>query len=122
MARGREAAHVATNPREDGDCGRGADAGDRAQKHDQCPKRGLTGLDPLVHVLDQHLDLLIDRRDRRGRVWSHMKRTEVARAPLRRGETLHEKIEVAQLRAMKRVPQLIRSFFGAPSVAYITDW
>jgi transposase len=54
-------------------------------------------------------------------VWSHVKRTGVARAPLRRGETLHEKVE-AQLSAMKRMPQLIRSFFKAPSVAYITDW
>jgi len=54
-------------------------------------------------------------------VWSHVKRTGVARAPLRRGETLHQKIE-AKLSAMKRMPQLIRSFFKAPSVAYITDW
>jgi transposase len=53
-------------------------------------------------------------------VWSHVKRTGVARAPLRRGEKLQEKIE-AQLRAIKRMPQLIRSFFKAPSVAYITD-
>ena len=54
-------------------------------------------------------------------VWSHMKRTGVARAPLRRGETLQEKIE-AQLGALKRMPRLIRSFFNAPSVSYITDW
>ena len=53
-------------------------------------------------------------------VWSHMKRTGVARAPLRRGEKLQAKIE-AQLSAIKRMPQLIRSFFKAPSVAYITD-
>jgi hypothetical protein len=37
------------------------------------------------------------------------------------GEKLQDKIE-AQLSAIKRVPQLIRSFFNAPSVAYITDW
>ena len=54
-------------------------------------------------------------------VWSHMKRTGVARAPLRRGEKLKEKIE-AQLGAIKRMPRLIRSFFKAPSVSYITDW
>ncbi len=53
-------------------------------------------------------------------VWSHMKRTGVARTPLRRGEKLQEKIE-AQLAAIKRLPQLVRSFFKAPSVAYITD-
>ena len=40
-------------------------------------------------------------------VWSHMKRTGVARAPLRRGERLQAKIE-AQLGAIKRMPQLIR--------------
>ncbi len=54
-------------------------------------------------------------------VWSHMKRTGVARAPLRRGEKLKEKIE-AQLGAIKRMPRLIRSFFKAPSISYITDW
>src|SRR5271165_7023260 len=54
-------------------------------------------------------------------VWSHMKRTGVARSPLRRGEKLQAKIE-AQLSVIKRMPQLIRSFFKAPSVAYITDW
>jgi transposase len=54
-------------------------------------------------------------------VWSHMKRTGVARAPLRRGENLQQKI-AAQLAAIKRVPRLVRSFFQAPSVSYITDW
>ena len=54
-------------------------------------------------------------------VWSHLKRTGVARAPLRQGEKLRDKIE-AQLAAIKRTPQLIRSFFQAPTVAYITDW
>jgi transposase len=54
-------------------------------------------------------------------VWSHMKRTGVATTPLRRGEKLREKIE-AQLGAIKRMPRLIRSFFKAPSVSYITDW
>ena len=53
-------------------------------------------------------------------VWSHMKRTGVARAPLRRCEKLRDKIE-AQLAAIKRTPQLVRSFFQAPTVAYITD-
>ena len=53
-------------------------------------------------------------------VWSHVKRTGVARTPLRKGEKLEEKIE-AQLAAMKKMPSLIQSFFKAPSVAYITD-
>jgi transposase len=54
-------------------------------------------------------------------VWSHMKRTGVARAPLRRGESLREKIE-EQLGRIKRMPGLVRSFFKTPTVAYITDW
>jgi transposase len=54
-------------------------------------------------------------------VWSHVKRTGVARSPLRKGENLEDRIE-AQLAAIKRLPQLVRSFFEAPSVAYITDW
>lgn len=53
-------------------------------------------------------------------VWSHIKRTGTARRPLKAGEHLHERID-AQLAAVKRNPQLVRSFFRAPSVAYITD-
>jgi transposase len=54
-------------------------------------------------------------------VWSHMKRTGVARTPLRKGEKLRDKID-AQLVSIRQTPQLVRSFFKAPSVAYITDW
>jgi len=54
-------------------------------------------------------------------VWSHVKRTGVARTPLRKGEKLRDKID-AQLAAIKRAPRLVRSFFMTPSVAYITDW
>ena len=54
-------------------------------------------------------------------VWSHVKRTGVARTPLRRGERLRDKIE-GQLAKIKQAPRLLRSFFQAPSVAYITDW
>jgi len=53
-------------------------------------------------------------------VWSHMQRTGVARAPLRKGERLSEKVE-AQLASIKRTPRLVRSFFKAPDVAYIND-
>jgi transposase len=52
-------------------------------------------------------------------VWSDMKQTGVARKPLRKDEKLAEKIE-AQLAAIKRLPHLVRSFFKAPDVAYIT--
>src|SRR5690349_6661811 len=51
-------------------------------------------------------------------VWSHMKSTGVTGTPLRRGEKQQAKIE-AQLSAIKRMPQLIRSFFNAPSVAIL---
>jgi transposase len=54
-------------------------------------------------------------------VWSHLKRTGMARTPLRKGERLQDKIE-AQLARLKDVPRLVRSFFRAPSVVYITDW
>ena len=54
-------------------------------------------------------------------VWSHLKRTGPARTPLRKGEKLRDKIE-AQLAAISRPPALVRSFFQAPSVAYIGDW
>ena len=54
-------------------------------------------------------------------LWSHVKRTGVARTPLRKGERLQDKIE-AQLAHIKETPRLVRSFFRAPDVAYITDW
>ena len=53
-------------------------------------------------------------------VWSHVKRTGAARRPLQKGEKLREKIET-QLARLQRMPGLIRSFFAAPSVAYISD-
>jgi transposase len=53
-------------------------------------------------------------------VWSHVKRTGTARRPLQKGEKLRDKIE-DQLAALKKLPQLVRSFFKAPSVAYISD-
>lgn len=53
-------------------------------------------------------------------VWSHVKRIGAARRPLRAGEKLREKIE-QQLQLIKRMPDLVRSFFRAPSVAYISD-
>ncbi|QKE91822.1 IS630 family transposase [Lichenicola cladoniae] len=53
-------------------------------------------------------------------VWSHIKRTGVARTPLRKGDSLGEKIE-GQLAKLKRMPKLVRSFFRVESVAYITD-
>lgn len=53
-------------------------------------------------------------------VWSHVKRTGVARSPLRAGEKLEIRVE-QQLRGLQKKRSLIRSFFDAPSVAYIWD-
>ena len=53
-------------------------------------------------------------------VWSHLKRTGTARRPLQKGEILREKIE-QQLLKLQQMPHLVRSFFRAPSVAYIGD-
>lgn len=53
-------------------------------------------------------------------VWSHTKRTGTARRPLRKGENLQEKV-TEQLQAVANNPALVRSFFGHPSVAYISD-
>lgn len=52
--------------------------------------------------------------------WSHAKRTGNARRPLRAGEHLEDRIQ-SQLAEMAAQPELIRSFFRHPSVAYITD-
>jgi len=54
-------------------------------------------------------------------VWSHVKRTGTARRPLQKGEILRERIE-AQLAKIQTMPNLVRSFFRAPSVAYIGDY
>lgn len=53
-------------------------------------------------------------------VWSHAKRTGVARSPLKAGEKLQPRID-AQLHAIARNKRLIRSFFKHPNVAYISD-
>ena len=53
-------------------------------------------------------------------VWSHVKRTGTARRPLQNGEKLRERIE-EQLAKLQKMPSLVRSFFQAPSVAYIGD-
>jgi len=53
-------------------------------------------------------------------VWSHVKRTGAARRPLQKGENLRDRIE-EQLAMLKSTPELVRSFFKAPSVAYIAD-
>jgi transposase len=53
-------------------------------------------------------------------VWSHAKRTGVARRPLQAGEKLEDRVS-AQLADIGSKPALVRSFFKHPSVAYISD-
>jgi transposase len=53
-------------------------------------------------------------------VWNYMKRTGTARRPLTKGEKLQDCIE-ADMLTIQRNPRLVRSFFRAPYVAYITD-
>lgn len=53
-------------------------------------------------------------------VWSYTKRTGVSRSPLRAGEKLADRVH-AQLAEIATRPDLVRSFFKHPSVAYISD-
>ena len=53
-------------------------------------------------------------------VWSHVKRTGVARRPLQKGEKLGPRIH-DQLSQISRDANLVRSFFRHQSVRYITD-
>ena len=53
-------------------------------------------------------------------VWSHAKRTGVARKPLMKGEKLQDRVN-EQLLKIRQTPTLVRSFFKHPSVAYISD-
>ena len=53
-------------------------------------------------------------------VWSHVKRTGVARRPLQKGEKLGPRIH-EQLSQISRDANLVRSFFRHQSVRYISD-
>lgn len=53
-------------------------------------------------------------------VWNYVKRTGTAKSPLAFGELLQDRID-ADLQAVQADPALVRSFFRAPSVAYIAD-
>ena len=52
--------------------------------------------------------------------WGQVKRTGVARKPLRAGEQLCIRIEQLLHNVLKN-RRLVRSFFETPSVAYISD-
>ena len=53
-------------------------------------------------------------------VWNYIKRTGTAKRPLIQGQRLQDRIE-ADLLLLQSNPALVRSFFRAPDVAYITD-
>jgi transposase len=53
-------------------------------------------------------------------VWSYVKRTGTAKRPLASNELLQDRVE-ADLINLQHNPGLVRSFFKAPDVAYITD-
>jgi len=54
-------------------------------------------------------------------VWGYAKTNGVSKKPLRQNESLRERVEF-DLEAIKRNRSLVRSFFCAESVAYVTDW
>jgi transposase len=53
-------------------------------------------------------------------VWSHMKTHGVSKKPLKKNESLRDRVE-SDLLNIKADPRLVCSFFCAPSVAYTTD-
>lgn len=53
-------------------------------------------------------------------VWNHLKRQGVSKTPLRRNESLRNRVQ-ADLADIKSRPALVRSFFHAPTVAYTRD-
>jgi transposase len=53
-------------------------------------------------------------------VWAHMKTNGLSKKPLRKNESLKERV-ASDLAVIKGDRQLVRSFFEAESVAYTTD-
>lgn len=53
-------------------------------------------------------------------VWSHLKTQGVSKTPLRQNESLRNRVQ-HDLTNIKNQPALVRSFFKAPSVGYVTD-
>jgi len=53
-------------------------------------------------------------------VWGYMKSNGVSKKPLKQNESLRERVE-QDLREIQRNKKLVRSFFGAESVAYAKD-
>ena len=53
-------------------------------------------------------------------VWSYMKSNGVSKKPLKQNESLQKRVE-QDLTTIQKDRKLVRSFFGAASVAYVTD-
>lgn len=53
-------------------------------------------------------------------VWNYLRQEGTSKRPLLRGESLRQRVE-ADLASIKSLPRLVRSFFRAPSVAYVMD-
>lgn len=53
-------------------------------------------------------------------VWNYVKHEGTSKKPLKRNESLRERVE-GDLADIKRRPALVRSFFGSPSVSYTKD-
>ena len=53
-------------------------------------------------------------------VWNHLRQKGVSKIPLMRNESLRARVE-SDLANIKAQPDLVRSFFRAPTVAYTTD-
>jgi transposase len=53
-------------------------------------------------------------------VWNYMKRTGTAKSPLAAGESLHDRID-EELLQIRKNSALVRSFFKAEYVSYISD-
>lgn len=53
-------------------------------------------------------------------VWSHMKTNGVSKRPLKKNESMRERVE-EDIASIQASPELVRSFFSAASVAYAKD-
>jgi len=53
-------------------------------------------------------------------VWNYVKHEGVSKKPLKRNESLRQRVE-HDLAGSNRRPALVRTFFGAPSVSYTKD-
>ena len=53
-------------------------------------------------------------------VWSYMKNNGVSKKPLKKDESLRDRVE-EDLIKIANDRRLVRSFFGAPTVAYAND-